>query len=213
VPGSRAVAPVIVATVLAASLAACGTSGSPQAKPADTPTPSSSTPTPSSTPSSVPRGALVQLDDLASPPAGGDSFSLPAPTTARGSGTIDLGGEDLPGFTTPSGNIGCLFDDYQGPHVRSDRLQMNSVPGGKPADCDFDWGHSVELYAAGAGGLACTSDSVMGLQGQTDGSRVLAYDRSVRYRGIACLSTMKGLLCVNGGGHGFVLARAGIRAG
>ncbi len=141
---------------------------------------------------------------------GAPSYALPRAARGR---TLDLGHVDGPGFTTPSGNIGCLFDDYRGPHVRCDRLQMDRVPGGKPASCEFDWGHSVELSATGPGALACTSDTVMGVPGETDGSRVLPYGDAVRYRGIACLSTEGGLLCANQQGHGFTLARRGITAG
>jgi hypothetical protein len=124
---------------------------------------------------------------------------------------VDLSSYDVPGFTTPSGNIGCQFDDYQGAHVRCDRLEMTSVPGGKPADCVFDWGHSVELSVGDRGALACTSDSVMGQQGETDGTQALPYGDSVRYRGIVCTSTKQGLRCSTRGGHGFLLSRATIR--
>ena len=135
------------------------------------------------------------------------STAPPAPTTP-GPAPLDLSGYDLPGFTLPSGNIGCLFDHYDGAHVRCDRLEMDSVPGGKPPDCQFDWGHSVELYAGRRAAPACTSDSVMGLQGETDGSRELPYGDSVRYRGIVCTSTEHGVLCTTGGQHAFLLARA-----
>lgn len=123
---------------------------------------------------------------------------------------VDLSGYDMPGFSTPSGNIGCLFDSYNGPHVRCDRLRMDRVPSAKPADCDYDWGHSVELSAGDRAALACTSDSVMGQQGETDGTRALAYGDSVRYRGILCTSTRQGLRCSTSGGHGFLLSRATI---
>jgi hypothetical protein len=124
---------------------------------------------------------------------------------------VDLSRYDMPGFTTPSGNIGCQFDHLRGPHIRCDRLQMTSVPGGKPADCDFDWGHSVELFTRDHGSLACTSDSVMGQPGETDGTRALPYGDSVRYRGIVCTSTRKGLRCTTTGGGGFLLSRETIR--
>jgi hypothetical protein len=132
------------------------------------------------------------------------------PTEQPAPPPTDLSQYDVPGFTTPSGNIGCLFDDYQGPHVRCDRLRMTSVPPGKPADCDFDWGHSVELSLGQRGALACTSDSVMGQQGETDGSRALPYGDSVTYRGILCTSTRQGLTC-EARGHGFLISRATIR--
>ena len=86
---------------------------------------------------------------------------------------------------------------------------MDRVPGGKPVDCDFDWGHSVELTAGARGALACTSDSVMGQPGETDGSRAVPYGDSVRYRGIVCTSTKAGLTCISQG-HGFQLSRAAI---
>ncbi len=123
---------------------------------------------------------------------------------------MDLSRYDMPGLTTPSGNIGCLFDDYGGAHVRCDRLAMNGVPSRKPADCDFDWGHSVELYAGKRAALACISDSVMGIQGETDGTRALPYGDSVQYRGIICTSTKRGLTCKTRGGHGFQISRATI---
>jgi len=133
------------------------------------------------------------------------------PTSRPEPAPVDLSRYDLPGFTTPSGNIGCQFDNYQEAHVRCDRLQMSSVPGGRPADCDFDWGHSVELSAGERGALACTSDSVMGQQGETDGTRALPYGDSVRYRGIVCTSTRQGLRCATSGGHGFLISRETIR--
>jgi hypothetical protein len=124
---------------------------------------------------------------------------------------VDLSGHDLPGFTTPSGNIGCLFDHYRRARVRCDRLQLDGAPPAKPADCDFDWGHSVELTAGSRAALACVSDSVMGLQGETDGTRVLPYGDAVRYRGIVCRSQETGLRCSTRGGHGFDISRAAIR--
>lgn len=176
---------------------ACGTSEEPASQPAgDTTVTVTVSPTPSQTGEPTPRAEPTE--DL-------PKFGLPKPAP------VDLSEYDLPGFTTPSGNIGCQFDDYQGPHVRCDRLEMDRVPGGKPADCDFDWGHSVELSVGQRGALACTSDSVMGQQGETDGSRTLPYGDSVRYRGIRCTSTEKGLRCRTRGGHGFLISRARIR--
>ncbi len=152
---------------------------------------------------------LLDADVTQTPsPEAATPKSTPKP---RGPEPVDLSGYDLPGLTTPSGNIGCLFDDGQGAHVRCDRREMAGVPGGKPADCDFDWGHSVELSVGRRGALACTSDTVMGQPGETDGSRELPYGDSVRYRGITCTSTKQGLRCSTQGGHGFLISRATIR--
>lgn len=124
--------------------------------------------------------------------------------------TYDLSRQDLPGFVTPSGNIGCLFDHYDGPHVRCDRREFDHPPVDKPADCDFDWGHAVELARGRRGSLACVGDTVLGLPGQTDGSRVLQYGETARYRGILCTSRETGLTC-RALGHGFIVSRASIR--
>lgn len=208
---------VLPALLIACSalLVACGAAQEdPSARPAPSTAPSpdptraphptrASDPTRDPEPASATTGVPLSTDGV-------PSFSLPRAARSR---ALDLSAVDGPGFTTPSGNLGCLFDDHRGAHVRCDRLQMDRVPAGRPAGCDFDWGHSVELYATGPGALACTSDTVMGIGGETDGSRVLPYGDAVRYRGIACLSTERGLLCVNGFGHGFTLARRGISVG
>ena len=158
----------LVTAALLSLTVACGTDDSAKQATADPSPAATVTVTATPTPTSAPTRKPVK--------------EHPAP--------VDLSRYDLPGFTTPSGNIGCQFDTYQGtPHIRCDRLAMDHVPGGKPVDCDFDWGHSVELSADGRGSLACTSDSVMGQPGETDGSRELPYGDSVRYRGIVCTST------------------------
>ena len=116
---------------------------------------------------------------------------------------MDLSRYDLPGLTTPSGNIGCLFDDYGGAHVRCDRLEMNGVPVAQACRLRLrlgPFGRAVRRQAARA--LACTSDSVMGIQGETDGTRALPYGDSVRYRGIVCTSTKQGLRCKTGAATG-----------
>ncbi len=210
-------------TVWAAALVACGSEvDRPSADPAPSTAPS---PDPTDERSGSPNTTATEpATASATEPATGSASGPTAPlrtdlpesfslSSAARSRALDLSAVDGPGFTSPSGNLGCLFDDYRGAHVRCDRLQMDRVPAGKPADCDFDWGHSVELSTTGPGSLACTSDTVMGIPGETDGSRVLPYGDAVRYRGIACLSTERGLLCVNGDGHGFTLARRGVSVG
>jgi hypothetical protein len=196
--------PLLAAVALL--LAACGgEDGDPSAeprKPAPTVT-VTATPTPTAPPTAT--QAPTPAAATTSRP------TLPSKPFRRPPAPVDLSRYDNPGFTTPSGNIGCQFDDYAGAHVRCDRLQMTSVPGGKPADCEFDWGHSVELSAGDRGALACTSDSVMGQPGETDGTRALPYGDAVRYRGIVCRSTKQGLRCTTSGGHGFLLSRATIR--
>lgn len=188
-----------------ALVAACGGGGDADDKTAEPGR--GATVTVTATPSAEPSKTPTETPSSESEPP-------PPPTKTRAAAPkpapVDLSGYDMPGFSTPSGNIGCLFDSYNGPHVRCDRLRMDGVPSAKPVDCDFDWGHSVELSAGDRAALACTSDSVMGQQGETDGTRALPYGDSVRYRGILCTSTRQGLRCSTSGGHGFLLSRATI---
>jgi hypothetical protein len=88
---------------------------------------------------------------------------------------------------------------------------MDATPPRRPADCDFDWGHAVELSLGRRGALACVSDSIVGIQGETDGSRELPYGDSARYRGIVCISTEVGVRCATRNGHGFLISRAAIQ--
>ncbi len=161
-----------------------------------------------SSPESPSSSPTPSQDESRAPTSAPPTPTAPTRTRAALPPPLDLSGYDLPGFTSPSGNLGCLFDSYQRPRVRCDRREWEGSVPPPPPDCEFDWGHSVEMSAGRRAALACVSDSVMGLQGETDGSRVLPYGDAVRYRGITCRSTEAGVRCRTSGGHGFLVARA-----
>jgi len=112
---------------------------------------------------------------------------------------------DQANFKSPSGNIFCSYFDYDGPpEVRCDILKATRSFGKRPSDCDLEWGDSFAVSAtAKRGEVVCHGDTVM-----TPDAVALPYDRSFSQGGITCTSSMKGLTCVNGGGHGFFMSKA-----
>jgi hypothetical protein len=201
--------PLLAAVVV---LGACGVSVGP--KSAQTPEAKPSAPTVTVTRTATPAPTRDHSNgaghhgDEGLDHAGTATVPPSTPRTAKP--TYDLSSMSLPGFTSPSGNIGCLFDDSDGPYVRCDRSQYDWAPGGKPADCHLDWGHAVELIRGHRGEAVCAGDTVMGQKGATDGSRVLQYGETALYRGILCTSQETGVTCA-ADAHGFAISRAAIR--
>lgn len=108
-------------------------------------------------------------------------------------------------FKTPSGNIHCMYDDYEGTaYVRCDISNYTPTMGKPPADCDLDWGGAFAIGASDRrGSVICHGDTVISPE-----ARALAYGKSFRRGGINCLSEQNGLTCENAAGHGFFLSRA-----
>ena len=112
---ARRVRPLLIlVTLLGLCLAAaCGTDSTQQpSSQANVPPSPATTVTVTATPSPTPE--KTPAPEKTRTPA-------KAPATRPKPAPVDLSRYDLPGFTTPSGNIGCQFDDYQGAHVRCDR--------------------------------------------------------------------------------------------
>jgi hypothetical protein len=131
------------------------------------------------------------------------SLLLATGLLVAGAGTAAAGEDHY--FQTPSGNISCAYDEYEGtPNIRCDIRNYTPTMGPPPADCDLDWGGA---FAIGAG----DNEAVMLCHGDTvavPGAAVLSYGRSFKRGGIACLSEKRGLTCQNRKGHGFFLSRA-----
>jgi hypothetical protein len=183
---------VIAVTLGALALAGCGS----EAEPAATVT-VTETATPSPAPGE-PTELVAAPDDPWAPWAKGG----PPPT--------DVGDVDLTGFTSPSGDVACLLSGGQEAQVRCDLRDGPPPAQPKPADCPGDWGDAVVLNATGGGSLLCVSDTVFGQEGETDGSRVLPYGDSVRYRGLTCSVRETGVQCLNAAARGFVASRIAI---
>jgi hypothetical protein len=102
---------------------------------------------------------------------------------------------------TPSRNIGCVMDEG---FVRCDIGDADWTLPPRPAGCDLDWIHGVELGTEVRVGI-CAGDTAMG------GPDVLAYGTSVSRGDLRCESAQTGLTCRNGAtGAGFRLSRAAV---
>ncbi|SFI64677.1 DUF6636 domain-containing protein [Bradyrhizobium sp. cf659] len=114
--------------------------------------------------------------------------------------------QDRPiGFLTPSKNIACQFFTENG--QTSDkavlRCSIMNMEARRPADCELDYGHALEMSAKGSANRICAGDTVMDLS-----LPVLAYGEVWQRAGFTCRSEQTGLTCFNAMQRGFALARA-----
>ena len=107
---------------------------------------------------------------------------------------------DIVGFTSPSGNIGCMLDDD---FVRCDIAERNWAPPPRPADCPdvTGYGQGIELQSTGSPRFVCAGDTALG------GGPALPYGQSRSRGDISCSSEPSGMRCVNTDGRGFTLSR------
>ncbi|MFN0194932.1 MAG: DUF6636 domain-containing protein [Aestuariivirga sp.] len=108
-------------------------------------------------------------------------------------------------FKTPSGNIFCGYDDFDGtPQLRCDIQNYTPTAEPRPADCELDWGGAFGITADGTSGIMiCHGDTVA-----TPDAKTLPYDATWERGGISCSSAQTGLTCRNAAGYGFFLSRA-----
>lgn len=108
-------------------------------------------------------------------------------------------------FRTPSKNIHCAYDDYDGtPYVRCDISNFTPTAAKRPADCDLEWGDSFAIGANDREGYTlCHGDTVISTE-----ARTLDYGHNFKRGGITCASETSGLTCKNGKGHGFFISKA-----
>lgn len=119
---------------------------------------------------------------------------FPGMPTARGT---------FSGFTSPSGNIGCMIDtDY----ARCDIRERDWAPPPRPADCPSytDYGQGIVLASGGPAAIVCAGDTAFG------GGGPLAYGQSITNGVMSCTSAESGITCRDtSSGHGFSIARQG----
>ncbi len=97
-------------------------------------------------------------------------------------------------FSSPSGNIGCALNRR---YARCDIKKHTYSPPPKPANCDFDWGNSLQVHKRAR--FICISD------------RVLQYGDSLRLGNKKCTRRRSGMVCRNlRTEHGFRLSRADV---
>ncbi|MCX2933723.1 hypothetical protein ORI20_25965 [Mycobacterium sp. CVI_P3] len=108
---------------------------------------------------------------------------------------------ELTGFTSPSGNIGCMIDTLQ---VRCDIRERDWAPPPRPADCEFDYGQGITLGPGRSPGFVCAGDTALA------GGPPLRYGESISAGVLRCTSTASAMTCTDTAtGHGFSIARQG----
>ena len=122
-------------------------------------------------------------------------------TTAPAHGEPDA----MVGFKTPSDNIHCQVEDWDGPvYLRCDVSEIQRRVPPKPHDCEFDWGQAFSVSRdKRRAQRICYSDSV-----RDEGLPILAYGSTWRKAGFTCVLRPRGLTCSNRFGSGFRLSRS-----
>ena len=124
-----------------------------------------------------------------------------ATTTVRTTTSSELSFE---GFQTPSRNISCVVALGGGldPYMRCNIGRLDNPPP-RPASCEYDWGHTIELTDAGPGSWACVSDAMV----PDSGFVTLAYGSAWERGPFTCHSRVEGVRCTNSEERGFFLSR------
>ncbi|MCV7150221.1 DUF6636 domain-containing protein [Mycolicibacterium pyrenivorans] len=107
---------------------------------------------------------------------------------------------DIVGFTSPSGNIGCMLSEDL---LRCDIAERDWSPPPRPADCpDFTgYGQGIMLRPTGSASFVCAGDTALG------GGPALPYGQFQAGGGMSCNSEPSGMRCSNSDGHGFTISR------
>ena len=113
---------------------------------------------------------------------------------------LPTAGADVVGFTSPSGNIGCILADGT---VRCDVAERDWAPPPRPSDCpDFtDYGQGITLGTTGRASFVCAGDTALG------SGPALPYGQFEAGGGVSCTSEPSGMRCSNSDGHGFTISR------
>jgi hypothetical protein len=130
-------------------------------------------------------------------------FSVVAVTAAASTASA---ASTLPGFRTPSGNIGCYYapkDQGISAYLRCDiRTGLKPKPPRPPKCVDLNWGDSYEMPVKGRAVVTCHGDTAI-----DPTARVLRYGSTWHQGGFTCTSRRTGLKCRNGSGHGFFMSK------
>jgi hypothetical protein len=122
----------------------------------------------------------------------------------------------LPGVKTPTRNISCFYVPIK-PTARGTLLCAigqssygRAAQEGCQARVGLDW-HGFSLPQRGRAQPICTGGVLYDIGRDTPTFVVLAYGRTWRSHGFACVSRVTGLTCTNGHAHGLFLSRASYR--
>jgi len=128
--------------------------------------------------------------------------ALCVPTLAVLGGTA-VAHADLVGFSSPSGNIGCVVDaDY----VRCDIAERDWSAPARPVDCELDYGQGIAMAPGSPSAFVCAGDTTL------HAGPPLAYGQSVSRGSYTCTSAPVEVLCTDTRtGAGFGISRGGYR--
>lgn len=131
--------------------------------------------------------AAMQVFDL------NDDNRVDAPRKTTDTWVVD----ELTGFSTAGGNIGCHIDSES---VRCDIAQRDWEPPPAPASCDLDWGSGIVLDGNGKARFVCAGDTAL------NDENPLHAGRAIRSGDLTCRAGAESVRCVyRGSEHGFVM--------
>lgn len=107
----------------------------------------------------------------------------------------------LTGFTSPTGNIGCIIDRRT---VRCDIAERDWQPPTRPAGCSeqVDFGQGISLDAGGSPAFVCAGDTALGA------GDPLPYGQSIAAGLLRCESEESGMSCRDTEtGRGFTISK------
>lgn len=121
-----------------------------------------------------------------------------------GGSLLVTGSASADGFRTPSDNIHCMADVWDGvAELRCDLRSNTAALPRRPADCDLDWGNAFVVTGAPRRAVrACVGDTVL-----DPSYPVIQYGSSWQQHGFTCAVDSTGVTCRNRHGNGFALSK------
>ena len=112
-------------------------------------------------------------------------------------------------LSSPSGKIGCLATNMDGPFsLRCDVSNPTYARPTRPRSCPLDYGEYGDSFTLGARGRAvwtCHGDTA--LRAGQSGFRTLGYGRTWTWGPFRCTMRVTGITCRNAAGRGFMLSQ------
>lgn len=106
---------------------------------------------------------------------------------------------ELTGFTSPSGNIGCVIDPKS---VRCDIRDRDWQPPKSPPGCQLDYGQGISLDAGSTPNFVCAGDTTL------ESGPELPYGQSIGAGLLRCQSEESGITCTDSeSGRGFTISQ------
>jgi hypothetical protein len=116
-----------------------------------------------------------------------------------GESNVDQVVTELTGFTSPSGNIGCVIDPVS---VRCDIQNRDWDPPKAPSSCELDFGQGISLEAGAAPEFVCAGDTTL------QSGPELPYGQTIGAGLLRCESEESGITCRDiETGRGFTLSK------